>query len=190
MLKWSNLPLISLSSRSRTDPRRIFRALLPGRNWLVSLYSKWVKLFSLEVLIQNQGHEISYSRLNQVHMFTKFVKGQGTHKSKAPFIWRQVVPGKRDTRLPARGTLRELDCKTVGFFSKSVNKSVKRGKSLTRAKSASLTRPSCEAREKKPSLPSLTLHFQPCSRPLVWLLALTWKRKNTDCFAVYKRANF
>ena len=118
MLKWSNLSLISLSSRSRTDPRRIFRALLPGRNWLLSLYSKWVKLFSLQVLFQNKGHEISYSHLNQVHMFTKFVKGQGTHRSKALFIWRQVVPCKRDTRLPARGTLRELDCKTVGFFLK------------------------------------------------------------------------
>ena len=61
---------------------------------------------------------MSYSRFNQVHMFTTFVKGQGIHKSKAPFIWKQVVPGKRDTRLPARGTLRELDCKTVGFFLK------------------------------------------------------------------------
>ena len=70
------------------------------------------------MLFQNQGPEISYSRLNQVYMFTKFVKGQGTHKSKALFIWRQVVTGKRDTRLPARGTLRELDCKTVGFFLK------------------------------------------------------------------------
>ena len=72
----------------------------------------------MQVLFQNHGHEMSYSRFNQVHMFTKFVKGQGIHKSKAPFIWKQVVPGKRDTRLPARGTLRELDCKTVGFFLK------------------------------------------------------------------------
>ena len=181
MLKWSNLSLISLSSRSRTDPRRILRALLPGRNWLVSLHSKWVKLFSLQVLFQNQGHEISYSRLNHVHMFTKFVKGQGTHKSKALFIWRQVVPCKRDTRLPARGTLRELDCKTVGFFSKSVKKSVKRGVRVLRARSA---------RASQTSLPSLALCFQPRSRPFVWLLALTWIRKNTDCFAVYKRANF
>ena len=61
---------------------------------------------------------MSYSRFNQEHMFTKFVKGQRIHKSKAPFIWKQVVPGKRDTRLPARGTLGELDCKTVGFFLK------------------------------------------------------------------------
>ena len=61
---------------------------------------------------------MSYSRPNQVHMFTKFGKGQGTHKSKALFIRRQVVPGKRDTRLPARCTLGELDCKTVGFFLK------------------------------------------------------------------------
>ena len=36
-----------------------------------------------------------------------------------------------------------------------------------------------------PSLPSLTLRqFQPRSRPFVWLLARTWIRKNTDCFAV------
>ena len=34
-----------------------------------------------------------------------------------------------------------LDCKTVGFFSKSVKKSVKRGVRVLRA---------CEAREKKP----------------------------------------
>ena len=49
-----------------------------------------------------------------------------------------------------------LDCKTVGFFLKT----------------------------SKEKLPSLTLHFQPRSRPFVWLLALTWIRKNTDCFAV------
>ena len=43
----------------------------------------------------------------------------------------------------------------------------------------------CEAREKKKaSLPSLALCFQPRSRPFVWLLAPTWIRKNTDCFAV------
>ena len=34
------------------------------------------------------------------------------------------------------------------------------------------------------SLLSLTLRFQPRSRPFVWLLALTWISKNTDCFAV------
>ena len=59
-----------------------------------------------------------------------------------------------------------LDCKTVGFFlqiSKEIGKAWR--KSLTRAKRASLTR-------------------QPRSRLFVWLLALTWIRKNTDCFAV------
>ena len=35
------------------------------------------------------------------------------------------------------------------------------------------------------SLPSLALCFQPHSRPFVWLLARTWIRKNTHCFAVY-----
>ena len=35
------------------------------------------------------------------------------------------------------------------------------------------------------SVPSLALRFQPRSRPFVWLLARTWIRKNTDCFAVY-----
>ena len=35
------------------------------------------------------------------------------------------------------------------------------------------------------SLPSLALYFQPRSTPFVWLLARTWIRKNTDCFAVY-----
>ena len=53
-------------------------------------------------------------------------------------------------------------------------------KSLTRAKPQ-------ETREA--SLPSLTLRFQPRSRPFVWLFALTWIRKNTDCFAVYNRTS-
>ena len=64
------------------------------------------------------------------------------------------------------------------FFSKSVKKSVKRGVRVLRARS-----------ERKKtvflaSLPSLALCFQPRSRPFVWLLARTWIRKNTDCFAV------
>ena len=52
-----------------------------------------------------------------------------------------------------------VDCKTVGFFlkiSKEIGKAWR--KSLTRAKRASLTRP---------SLPSLALCFQPHSRPFV-----------------------
>ena len=80
-----------------------------------------------------------------------------------------------------------LDCKTVGFLSKSVKKSVKRGVRVLRARSAraSYAGRACEAREKK-SLPSLALCFQPRSRPFFWLLARTWIRKNKDCFAVYK----
>ena len=52
------------------------------------------------------------------------------------------------------------------FFSKSVKKSVKRGVRVLRARSAqaSHSRRACEA-----SLPSLTLCFQPRSRPFVWL---------------------
>ena len=64
-----------------------------------------------------------------------------------------------------------VDCKTVVLFlkiSKDIGKAWR--KSLTRAKRASLTR--C---------------FQPHSRPFVWLLARTWIRKNTDCFAVYRK---
>ena len=59
-----------------------------------------------------------------------------------------------------------LDCKTVGFFSKSVKKSVKRGVRVLRARSAraSYAGRTCEAREKK-SLPSLALCFRPRSRP-------------------------
>ena len=73
---------------------------------------------------------------------------------------------------------------------KSVQKSVKRGVRVLRARSAgtSHARRACEAREKSvflASLPSLTLRFQPRSRPFVWLFALTWIHKNTDCFAVY-----
>ena len=60
-----------------------------------------------------------------------------------------------------------LDCKTVGFFSKSVTKSVKRGVRVLRARSAQAkhARKACEARAKKPSLPSLALCFQPRCRP-------------------------
>ena len=68
-----------------------------------------------------------------------------------------------------------LDCKTVGFFFLKIGLALL--KNLTRPKSAKLTR----------SLPSLALRFQPCTRPFVWLLARTWIRKNTDCFAVYDR---
>ena len=53
------------------------------------------------------------------------------------------------------------------FSSKSVKKLVKRGVRVLIA-----------------SLLSLTLRFQPRSRPFVWLLARTWIRKNTDCFGV------
>ena len=78
--------------------------------------------------------------------------------------------------------LDNLDCKNSRFFfSKSVKKSVKRGVRVLRARSARASH-ALRAREK---LPSLALCFQPCSRPFVWLLARTWIRKNTDCFAVY-----
>ena len=64
---------------------------------------------------------------------------------------------------------------------------MKRGVRVLRAR-ASHARRACEARVKSvflASLPSLTLRFQPRSRPFVWLVALTWIRKNTHCFAVY-----
>ena len=64
------------------------------------------------------------------------------------------------------------------FFSKSVKKSVKRGVRVLRARSARASH------AHRASLPSLALCFQPHSRPFVWLLARTWIRKNTDCFAV------
>ena len=63
------------------------------------------------------------------------------------------------------------------FFSKSVKKKVKCGVRVLRARASYARR----AR----SLPSLAHCFQPCFRPSVWLLARTWIRKNTDCFAVY-----
>ena len=84
-------------------------------------------------------------------------------------------------------TLSFVDCKTVGFFLK-ISKEIGKGwrKSLTRAKRASLTRPTREVfLAFLASLPRLALCFQPRSRPIVWLLARTWIRKNTDCFAVY-----
>ena len=66
------------------------------------------------------------------------------------------------------------------FLSKSVRRAVR----VLRAQSAraSHARKAYEAREKKLSL---ALRFQPRSRHLVWLLARTWIRKNTDCFTVY-----
>ena len=53
-----------------------------------------------------------------------------------------------------------LDCKTVGFFSKSVKKSVKRGVRVLRARSAraSHARRACEAGEKYGLFCSLTLY--------------------------------
>ena len=67
-----------------------------------------------------------------------------------------------------------LDCKTVGFVSKLVKKSVKRGARVLRARSF-----------RGVWVPSLALCFQPRSRPFVRLLVRTWTRNNTDCFAVY-----
>ena len=72
------------------------------------------------------------------------------------------------------------------LFSKSVKKLVKCAVRVLRARSArtSHARGACETREKKQSLPRLAPCFQPRSRPFVWLLARTWIRKITDCFAV------
>ena len=60
------------------------------------------------------------------------------------------------------------------FFSKSVKKSIKRAVRVLRVRRLS---------------PGLPLCLQPRSRPFVWLLACTWIRKNTDCFAVYRCSN-
>ena len=58
---------------------------------------------------------------------------------------------------------------------------LKISKEIGKACRKSLTR----AKRDLASLPSLALCFQPRSRPFVWLLARTWIRKTTDCFAVY-----
>ena len=73
------------------------------------------------------------------------------------------------------------------FFSESVKKSVKRGVRVLRARSAqaSHAQRACVARRFLASLPSLALCFQPRTGYFVWLLARSWIRKNTDCFAVY-----
>ena len=83
----------------------------------------------------------------------------------------------------------KINCKTVGFFLKISKEFGKAWRmSLQRAKRASLTRPQGVWGERqKTSLPILALCFQPRSRPFAWLLARTWKRKNTDCFAVYSK---
>ena len=80
--------------------------------------------------------------------------------------------GRLCTSKPVKTRLGPVDCKTVGFFSKSVKKSGKRGVRVVRARSAraSHARRACEAREKNrifASLPSLALCFQPRSRPSV-----------------------
>ena len=81
-----------------------------------------------------------------------------------------------------------LSCHTISrlqnsrFFFLKISKEIGKAwrKSLTRAKREPQTPVGRLA-----SLPSLTLGFQPRSRPFVWLLTLTWIRKNTDRFAVY-----
>ena len=60
------------------------------------------------------------------------------------------------------------------FFSKSVKKSVKSGVRALRTRSARVSHALC---------------FQPRSRPVVWLLAHTGIRKNTDCFTIYFKNN-
>ena len=75
-----------------------------------------------------------------------------------------------------------MDCKTVGLFLK-VSKEI--GKACRKSLTREARERACEAREKKRLSPGLALCFKPRSRPFVWLLARTWIRKNTDCFAVY-----
>ena len=69
---------------------------------------------------------------------------------------RSFCPFSRLIR-PEMPVLWQVDCKTVGFF-------LKISKEIGKAWRKSLTR---------------------LARPFVWLLARTWIRKNTDCFAVY-----
>ena len=83
-----------------------------------------------------------------------------------------------------------IDCKTIRFFRKSVAQDF----DVRKAREPHMRTPigrACEAREREKktivflaSLPSLAHCFQPRSRPFVLLLARTWIRKNTDCFAV------
>ena len=77
-----------------------------------------------------------------------------------------------------------VDCKTVGFFFLKISKEirVKCGVRVLRARASHapiLASP-----------PSLAVCFQPRSRRFVWLLARSWIRKNTDCFAVYRFRGF
>ena len=79
----------------------------------------------------------------------------------------------------------DLDCKTVGFFSKSVKKSATRGVRALRARSARASHARSVSPQSRSQALSLALRlFSACSRPFVWLPARTWIRKNTDCFAV------
>ena len=73
--------------------------------------------------------------------------------------------------------INSVDCKTVGFF-------LKISKEMSKAWRKSYAR---EARE--PHTPVGRVRLSPVSLSvfsLVWLLARTWIRKNTDCFAVYQ----
>ena len=90
------------------------------------------------------------------------------------------------------------------FFSKSVKKSMKRGVRVVCARSAqasharsaqaSHARSACEASEKKKKKKGVSPQFRSLFlaslQPFVWLLAHTWIRKNTDCFAVYSLLEF
>ena len=91
--------------------------------------------------------------------------------------------GHRRRTLPVRPRRSRLQNSRF-FFSKSVKKSVKCGVRVLRTRSARVSH------ARRACVPSLALCFQPRSRPFVRLLARTWRRKNTDCFAVYRRRNF
>ena len=73
----------------------------------------------------------------------------------------------------------QLDCKTVGKIRKEIVKAWR--KSLARSKRLR----ACETRGKRLSPVSFSVFSL---GPFVWLLARSWIRKNTDCFAVYRTA--
>ena len=115
-------------------------------------------------------------RLFGVPVSPNNIQNQYTHASNAYHLVTVYCWFARDVTaaiLVVKKLYFHVDCKTVGFFlkfSKEIGKAWR--KSLTRVK------------------PSLALCFQPRPRPFVWLLARSWIRRNTDCFALWFSCKF
>ena len=97
-----------------------------------------------------------------------------------------LVKGVRDLKREKKSLLKAHSSLSHCPFFLKISKEI--GKAWRKSRAREAREPHTPACEVLASLPSLSLCFQPRSRPFVWLLARTWIRKNTNCFAVYSRA--